>query len=228
MQKTLGGVPVGFIAFFSVLALIFLAYPSIDLMITSLFYDHGFFLKDHPFVSFVYRFAPLIGIGMGVWALIVLVILWIGQKASYTCRLIPSVWRRKELAFVVLALALGPGLMVNGVFKEGFGRARPAQVVEFGGTKTFTPPFVITNQCETNCSFVCGHASAGFFFVSVALVVRREWQKRVFWSGVALGGLLGIVRIVQGGHFTSDVIFSFVAVYMTGKVLYFLMFERQP
>ena len=64
--------------------------------------------------------------------------------------------------------------------------------------------------------------------MSVALVVRREWQKRVFWSGVALGGLLGIVRIVQGGHFTSDVIFSFVVVYVTGKVLYFLMFERQP
>lgn len=227
MRKEVMGISVVFFAVFGAIATFFLVFPSFDLMVTSLFYEGEFFLKNNPFVYFIYRVAPLFGIAFGVIAFVLWLFLLIKKQHTLTFSWKNSTWQRKELAFVALALALGPGLFVNGVFKEGFGRARPAQIVEFGGEKSFTPPFVIAKECKSNCSFVCGHASAGFFFVCVALVTRKEWQKRVFWGGVGLGSLLGVVRIVQGGHFLSDVIFSFVTVYVVGKVLYFVMFERK-
>ena len=45
-------------------------------------------------------------------------------------------WIRPGL-FLVILLALGPGLLVNAVFKEYWGRPRPREVVQFGGKKEF-------------------------------------------------------------------------------------------
>ena len=118
--------------------------------------------------------------------------------------------RRRRLAlYLLLALALGPGLLVNTVFKDHWGRARPAQIVEFGGTQKFTPAFVPANQCVTNCSFPAGDPAVGFFLVSAALLVPGTGMRRWAITGaVAVGVALGLVRIAQGGHFLSDVVAS--------------------
>ena len=41
-------------------------------------------------------------------------------------------WRRPAL-FLVLVAALGPGLLINVVFKDHYGRPRPREVQELGG-----------------------------------------------------------------------------------------------
>jgi lipid A 4'-phosphatase len=201
VRKEVMGISVLFFAVFGAIATFFLIFPSFDLMVTSFFYDGEFFLKNNPFVYFIYRVAPLFGIVFGVGAFFLWLYLIIKKQQTITFSWKHTTWGRKELAFVALALALGPGLFVNGVFKEGFGRARPAQIVEFGGEKSFTPPFVIAKECKSNCSFVCGHASAGFFFVCVALVARKEWQKKFFGVELDLERCLALSVLFKGGTF---------------------------
>lgn len=203
-------------------ALLFVLFPRIDLTLAALFYDgHTFYLKDLPVVRFVYRVAPLVAIVFGAAMLFVYLYLLASGKKTL------GRWGRRHYLYLVVVLILGPGLVVNGLLKEEVGRARPAQVTQFGGVKTFTPAFVISDQCQTNCSFVCGHASAGYYFVALALLLRGRARQTVFWGAVVFGTLIGIVRMMQGGHFASDVVFSFVAVYLTAKVVYSLMFERR-
>lgn len=74
-------------------------------------------------------------------------------------------------------------------------------------------------QCQRNCAFACGDASVGFFFLAPAFILakrRRAWLA----VGLAAGGLLGLMRLAQGGHFLSDVIFSFYIVYFSAWLLH--------
>jgi lipid A 4'-phosphatase len=114
---------------------------------------------------------------------------------------------RLPLAYVVLAGALGPGLLVNSGFKDQWQRARPYQVEAFGGTQQFTRAAVMTDQCNNNCSFVSGHVACGFFFASLMLVQRR---RQVLWSatGVSAGLVIGFARIADGAHWLSDVLWA--------------------
>jgi lipid A 4'-phosphatase len=40
-------------------------------------------------------------------------------------------------------------------------------------------------------------------------------RKRQFWlfTGLLVGGLIGLARISQGGHFLSDIVFSLIAIW---------------
>lgn len=206
-----------------VFSLVFLAFPGIDLWVNGLFYNpvSGFLLKGNAFFDFLRKSVPVI-----VWASLLasLTVLLSGRFGIIPPALKP--WRRAAL-FLALVLLLGPGVLVNGVFKDHWGRARPAQVTEFGGTAQFTPAWVVSDQCQNNCSFVCGDASVGFAFVALAFVSRRP--KTWLGVGLAIGGLFGFMRMGQGGHFFSDVIFSFYAVYFTAWLLHWWMTRKgQP
>ena len=131
----------------------------------------------------------------------------------------------KKSVFVIIALLLGPGLVVNQVFKQNWGRARPNEVVQFGGTNTYSAPLEISNQCESNCSFVSGHASGGFFILTLTWALRR---RRWFWIGLISGGLVGLGRILQGGHFLSDIVFAFWTVYFSSQLTAALFGIKAP
>lgn len=112
------------------------------------------------------------------------------------------------LAFVVLAGVLGPGAVVNLVFKDQWQRARPYQVQEFGGPQQFTRAAVMTDQCDNNCSFVSGHVACGVFLASIALVHRR---RQVAWTvaGAVAGLGIGFCRMSDSAHWLSDVLWAF-------------------
>lgn len=114
---------------------------------------------------------------------------------------------RLPLAFIVLAGALGPGLVVNGVFKDNWQRARPYQVQEFGGAQQFTRAAVLTDQCNNNCSFVSGHVACGFFLASLMLIDRK---RRRAWAvaGGGAGLTIGFARMADGAHWLSDVLWA--------------------
>jgi len=82
--------------------------------------------------------------------------------------------RRRELVYLMLTLALGPGLLVNSVLKEHSGRARPVQTVDFGGTQQFSAAWVWADQCRTNCAFVSGHAAVSTWPVAVGFAARTR------------------------------------------------------
>jgi len=116
-------------------------------------------------------------------------------------------WSSRHWLFLVLALALGPGLIVNGVLKETWGRARPSQLAMFGQERAFSSALVPSDQCEHNCSFPCGDAALAFYVHSFACLPGRR-RRLVFWGGLGFGLAIGWVRIMMGGHFLSDVYFA--------------------
>ncbi len=202
-------------AFFAAV-LLFLLVPELDLWFSALFYEagRGFVHGSAPWAQWFYIGSPI------------LVKLWAAMLALL---LLASLWRRfaalrRPALFLLVVLLLGPGLITSAL-KDHWGRARPAQIAEFGGDKRFTPAWVVSDQCEENCSFVSGHASGAFSLMALAWVFAR---RRRMWLalGALWGGHIGLIRIAQGGHFLSDVVFAGFVVYFTAELLARLVFYR--
>jgi lipid A 4'-phosphatase len=190
---------------FVAVSLLFYLVPEIDLWVTRQFYDEtdGFYFNETPLVQITYdifRDMPKVLLPL------MLVFLLLGFKSTY-CKI-----RRHLCWFALVALLIGPGIIVHNVFKDSWDRARPRAVVEFGGDKTFSPAWVISDQCERNCSFVSGHAAMGFYFMILGwLFGSRKW----FYIGLGIGSAVGMIRVMQGGHFLSDSILAGFMVYWT-------------
>ena len=203
-------------------AVVFLALPQIDPAIVAWFHveGEGFPLGRNRVLrhmSSALRAATIAGalalLGMVVWSMVPRPPRWLPP--------------RRSAAFLLAVLLVGPGVVVNAVFKDHWGRARPAQTQEFGGERTFSPPLVMSDQCSRNCSFVSGDASVGFSLAALGLVFvrrRRSW----ILVGLAAGVGIGILRIALGRHYPSDVIFSGVFVLLIAALLHRLMIGRDP
>jgi len=193
---------------FALAAVVFTVWPQLDLQITALFYSphDGFALDRLPIVKGVY---------WGVWggsrlAVISVILLWL---ASLVVRHGWLAKRRRWFGFLALAFALGPGLIADAGLKNHWGRARPHQIEAFGGARHFTPALEPAAECDRNCSFVSGHATGAFALMAFGWLAAP--RRRAQWLGVAAlaGSLVGFVRVIQGGHFASDVVFAFYAVW---------------
>jgi lipid A 4'-phosphatase len=163
------------------------------------------------------------------------VVLYFGTIALCLAGL-AATWRRKtrwlqtgsrRWLFLAACLAAGPGLVANLVFKDQWGRARPKQIVEFGGTKAFTPPLLPADQCRRNCSFVSGEASSTYVTFYAAAALLPQWSAALVIAGTVGGLLTGLIRMSQGAHFLSDVIFAGVFMALTVLLLRGLML-REP
>ena len=162
--------------------------------------------------NFLYIWAPAPAFALAGTALIALMAGFFVRKIA-CCR--------RKAVFILVFLALGPGLVVNVLLKDQLGRARPREVVEFGGNHQFTQ-FWQPGTAGGNSSFPSGHAAIAFFTIAPWFVLRDE--KRTIAAGflvfgLCLGSLVGIARILQGGHFVSDVIWSAGLIYLVGGVL---------
>jgi lipid A 4'-phosphatase len=131
---------------------------------------------------------------------------------------------RKIGLFFVLFLILGPGLVVNTAFKDHWGRPRPFDIVNFGGGEQFRHVWE-KGQSGMSKSFPSGHAAVGFFLFSPFFILRKRSRKWAVFSlclGLSYGLLMGLGRMVQGGHFITDVLWSGYFTYLTGAILYHL------
>jgi membrane-associated PAP2 superfamily phosphatase len=132
---------------------------------------------------------------------------------------------RRAALFLVLAMALGPGLIVNDVFKDNWGRPRPRDVIELGGTRDYVPPLVMSPR-GNGASFMSGHAATAFYLMTPYFLFRRRSRARAFaffFGGLAYGALMGYARIAQGAHFLSDIVWSLGIVYLTALTLFYLI-----
>jgi len=208
-----------FIIISAVIASIFLIWPQIDIKITGLFYNNasGFYLDEHPVLQFLHKSVRYITITLSLLWIGLLVLSYISRKEFFGLT-------KRKLAYLILALAIGPGLVVNTIFKDQWGRARPHHTEVFGGEKQFTPPFIMSDQCDRNCSFVSGDPSVGFYFFALAFAIPA-YRKLFLTSAMTLGLIFGATRIIQGAHFTSDVIFSGVFTFSVCYLLYLFMFR---
>jgi lipid A 4'-phosphatase len=207
---------------FAFAVILFLFLPQIDLTASRLFYasGQGFALADWPPVVILYRVVPWI-----TWTIFTL-----GVAAALWLFLVGRpIWRldRKAVIFLLATIALGPGFLANTILKDHWGRARPSQIEEFGGTRQFTPAPLPATECASNCSFVSGHAALGFSLVVFAfLLPPGGLRRRITVIALVIGAVVGVGRIAQGAHFLSDVVFAGLLVFGTTAVLHWWIVER--
>jgi lipid A 4'-phosphatase len=123
--------------------------------------------------------------------------------------------------FVAICLGLGPGVVTNLIVKDQFGRARPKSVQMFGGDRSFTPALVPAKECRRSCSFVSGEASSSFVIAFAAAVAAPTFATPILTVGIAAGLATGLIRMMQGAHFLSDVVFAGVFMALTVAAAYF-------
>lgn len=200
--------------------------PWLDLAVTRYFYSIGNDPVEHfvanSFFDFLYEYGTLpANLTAGLSALVLVF--------SYLIKKLKK-WRNPALV-LLLTYAIGAGLLTNGVLKEYWGRPRPKQVEEFGGTQSFRafyqPNF---QQPQPSKSFPCGHCTMGFYFFALALVGYRL-ENRLIWNlGLALALVLGIslslARIAQGGHFLSDTLFAALLMWYTALAMDWLVYAN--
>ncbi len=209
-QKSLG-VPIAIWIAFFVFADLMLLFPQIDLLISGLFFTPGlgFTLKGQLWERTLHESVPVL---MVLVNLSLIALWWFNRRSG---RQLLGFSGRK-LAFLLCLLILVPGLLVNQTLKEHWGRARPATVLEFDGSKGFTLPFVISDQ--GGGSFSSGHVAAAAYLIAVAATLMG---RRSVWVGIALVYtlLVGFARMASGGHFFSDVMTSLFLVLIGYLVL---------
>jgi lipid A 4'-phosphatase len=199
---------------------VFVSWPEIDLNAARLFVDesHRFFLERHPLPRLFNTLIEVLAVVLIVSSLGGLAYTGFGRRTL-------AGHGPRAYAFVLASVAIGPGLIANTLFKNGWGRARPRQIIEFGGTADFTPALAFADQCARNCSFVAGDASLAFATLAVALLAPAATRARWVAVAVLFGGFIGFIRIIQGAHFLSDVVFAGIFVSLTVLVLKGMILE---
>lgn len=204
----------GVLAVFVVGSIPFWIWP-VDLDFSGTFYSpkDGWYHGFKPLWQFLYEFGTLPSVLVVAGALVVLVGSWTNRR-----------WLRyrKLAGYLVLCMLVGPGLLINVCLKSEWGRPRPRQVEQFGGQYPYEPVLTM-NPASPGQSFPCGHCSMGFYLFSVAMLVG--WRSRaglLTAAGAAgFGALIGMARIVQGGHFLSDVWWAAGLCLATSVFLYY-------
>ncbi|MBA4108722.1 MAG: hypothetical protein C0487_03880 [Leptothrix sp. (in: Bacteria)] len=184
----------------------------------------GFTYAETAWVVASYKWTPLVG--RSILGLLLLVVL-LRPLAAFLVRrydLGPAAQNRQQrchhMAVIALLCALlGPGLVVEALFKQALCRPRPVQVTVFDGDRPFQAAPQIRTHPEPHRSFVSSHAAAGFWLMSLGLTAGPAWRRRWFLIGVVTGGAIGLGRILQGGHFLTDIIFAFYAVWMPCEIV---------
>jgi len=198
-----------------VVTIVFAATP-LDVAAARVFYrsdalDHWPLAKRLPW-SALYGLAPGITASLVIAGLAVLAAgLVRGQGA----------WRRNGI-FLLLSVALGPGLVVNAIFKDHWHRPRPRDIAEFGGPLHYRHAPLPGG--EGGASFPCGHCSVGFLYAAGWWVWKRRrpaWAWGSLAMGLIAGFALGLGRMAAGGHFLSDVIWSALLALGVAHVLYY-------
>ena len=179
---------------------VYLVWPELDLWVARWFYtpNVGFDAAQWPWVPVWHMSVPWVGRAMLLACVLMLVF---GQR-----RLTPAM--RRTTWALLIGLVVGLWLIMHVGFKDHWGRARPSQISELGGTHPYTSPLVPSSACDTNCAFMSGHAGTGFVLISIGALATTRIRRRWLAMGWAAGLVLGFVRIAQGGHFLGDVLFG--------------------
>ena len=203
-----------------VAVVVFLAYPQLDLVVGShmLGADGRFLLALSRPAELLHDATPYwVGLCIGFFALAAIARL-VGRPIGGL-----GAW---HALYVAAVFAIGPGLLTNTLLKDHSGRPRPVNVLQFRGADVYEAPFDFDGTCSHNCSFVAGDPSAAFAFLAPALLLPPGRQRR--WgvaAALTFGVLIGILRMYQGGHFFSDVIFAGIISSAVALALHWLMFR---
>lgn len=205
------------LAYTLAVSLIFVAFPTLDIAISGLFYGPAGFAAAH--VESLIRLRML-GDDL-IFLVLVAILAAVLGKMVWPGR--PIGMRPRSGLFLIAALALGPGLVVNGLFKSFSGRPRPIGIEAFGGPSPFVPAWRFSDYCSSNCSFISGEASSAIWLMGLVFLAPKPLRPILAVPIGALVLALSLNRIAFGGHFASDVLISFGFTLLVMILLYRLI-----
>ncbi|NRB11077.1 MAG: phosphatase PAP2 family protein [Rickettsiaceae bacterium] len=201
----------------ALLSIILVVFPQFDITISNIFYSkkQGFIYRDNIVVIAFFKSIPLLTKTFSF--ICVCYLAFMVFKHHNIKKIISSAF-----LYLLITVAIGPGITVNYALKENFGRARPKTITEFNGNKEFSRAFAISDQCSHNCSFSSGHAAMGYYFTAISYVTSAIYFQRIYLAGIFFGSLVGLSRIIMGGHFLSDVVVSCFIILLVNHLTYIL------
>lgn len=221
MAKTVSWKATGWIIAVAIVVVsaVFLIFPQVDIWASAIFFDpEKGFNSQYPGIFHVIRMGLFYSVALIGLASLALLgwSLAIGRR-----RRVPlAIW-----GYIVTTFLVGPLFLTNSILKSFWGRARPQEIDVFGGTKLFSPPWVITDQCDLNCSFVSGEGSALAAVILVLAVVL--WPNITgIWRFITAGFLLPLaifgiaLRVITGAHFLSDSLLAILLMALVAWVFY--------
>jgi lipid A 4'-phosphatase len=187
---------------------------AIDKAVTTWFYDgsssaDSWSHQNAWWVQVFYKGVPVL---TALFAVAILTITIAGTRIREYAR-----WRGRMVG-ILLLIIMGPGLIVNATLKDNWGRPRPFETVDYGGSKQFQAPFVMSDQGGK--SFPCGHCSIPFAFGALAWwSQKRSIRAAVLAAALSIGMITGMARVAVGAHYFSDVLASAWAVALAAWTL---------
>ncbi|MGU3496717.1 phosphatase PAP2 family protein [Xanthobacteraceae bacterium A53D] len=189
---------------FAAVAILFWVFPTWDLVISGWFWDS----KLNTFTLAHADWARTIRTAGNV-------VPWLFAGPAFAALALKLLFPRGRMfmparaaVFLAFTMAVGPGLLVNSLLKDNWGRPRPVHVEQFAGPSVYTPWYGLDGTCPRNCSFVSGEGALGAWTVAPASLLPPTLQPVGYAAAIAFTAVTGGLRIAFGGHFFSDVIFS--------------------
>jgi membrane-associated PAP2 superfamily phosphatase len=203
---------------------VFAVDPDLDLKIAALFYDpasHKFVGWEHDWVERARDAASLLIALLAAPAFVATL-----GKLVVPAR--PMLIPGRAALFLIVSLALGPGVLANGVLKEHSARMRPEDVTALGGSGRFTPWWDPRGPCPENCSFIAGEPSGAFWTLAPAALMPPQWRPLAYGAALAFGAAMGVMRMASGAHFLTDVVFAGVLMFLVVWTLHGLIYRWRP
>ena len=201
---------------FIVMAFFITIGPSLDIYISGIFYygNNQFLLQNYYTTSIIFRKILLPLLLIYIFVLPTISRFALVRKAFFNYR-----FSFKDILFIWGSGLTTLVLFVNVLLKGMWGRIRPNDILDFGGAGSFTPWYKFGDLCISNCSFVSGDASVGFLLIIFYFVTKKNIY---CYLALFFGIILGFIRIIAGGHFFSDIIFSQLVVAVSISTLFII------
>jgi|GEM_PF-5754504 len=194
-----------YICAFIICLLLFHYHPEIDISLAKwVKQNNAHFIKHITAANYIINLAVYVAIIVLGASLIICIIRYIIKP---THSRLHSLYIFTYYNAVMLVCWL---FAIHYAIKRIFARARPYQIIELGGDKAFSEAWALSDQClNGDCSFVSGHAAAGFLLYAAIFTTHNITKKWLYFlSGSLLGIFCGTIRILMNMHFLSDVIFA--------------------
>jgi len=182
--------------------------PSIDIYLSGIFYygNGQFLLQSFYVVTIIFRKVLLPIIIIYIFFLPILSLILPISKIYFGYH-----FKIREIVFIWVSGFINLLIVVNLFFKNLWGRARPNDILELGGKENFSYWYEISTSCERNCSFVSGDASVGFSLICIYFLTKKIF---FFWASLLIGSSIGIIRMMEGGHFFSDIVMAMILIFL--------------
>ena len=192
---------------------------NFDLRFSAEFFteEKEWFLAESPPWNWLYEYGVIPGILVSILSFFT----WIYSRTNKKLAIL-----RPYFLICALTPIIASALLVNVVLKDHTGRPRPREIKQFSGNWEYLPALQ-TGIPGRGHSFPCGHCSIAFTLTS-GVVFWRHSRKFAISSlslGLVFGILMSIARIVQGGHFITDAMWSLGVVWLTLTALYYFVYQ---